>query len=221
LNGEDCFQGINLSHKGTAYTVTFADGSVFDKFYVHGNGLLSFGSSIDFGSFDDPTSFYSQIVNDGQDPLITSYGKTLVSVGQNNQPDSLAFGDPYPFLQSADYGIDAKGSIFAEYYTCFSPGSACHAQVQRLTLTPTAGGFAATITGVSFGSDRGYVVGGQYYAGGSSFLIPATFDGITMGVPEPATWAMMIAGFGFAGAASRRHRRSRLAYVAPRGVRSR
>lgn len=212
LNGEDCSLAVGLSYKGAAYSATFADGSTFDSFFVHGNGLLTFGSSIDFGFPDDPASFYSQIVYDGVSPEITSYSKTLVSVGQNNQVDPLAFGDPYPFFQSADYGIDSQGRIFAEYYTCFSPGAACHGDVQRLTLTPTSGGFAATISGASFGTDRGYVVGGAFHAGGSSFFIPANFNGITLAVPEPATWAMMITGFGLAGLASRRRRNAKLSY---------
>jgi hypothetical protein len=40
-------------------------------------------------------------------------------------------------------------------------------------------------------------------AGGNDFAL----DDITLSVaPEPATWAMMIVGFGFAGAALRRRR---------------
>ena len=38
-----------------------------------------------------------------------------------------------------------------------------------------------------------------------TFVSEVTFDG-TAGIPEPATWAMMIAGFGLVGAAARRRR---------------
>ena len=39
-------------------------------------------------------------------------------------------------------------------------------------------------------------------------------DGVTLSTPEPATWAMMIAGFGMVGAAMRRSSRRHLALVA-------
>ncbi|MFD1611001.1 PEPxxWA-CTERM sorting domain-containing protein [Sphingomonas tabacisoli] len=44
---------------------------------------------------------------------------------------------------------------------------------------------------------------------------PATvnFDVAGPGVPEPATWAMMLGGFAFAGAASRRRRSAQVRYV--------
>jgi len=41
---------------------------------------------------------------------------------------------------------------------------------------------------------------------GWTFVSEVTFDGKPGGVPEPATWTMMIAGFGLAGAALRRRR---------------
>lgn len=42
--------------------------------------------------------------------------------------------------------------------------------------------------------------------GGSGFFVPGTGTGPIGGVPEPASWAMLIAGFGLIGAATRRRR---------------
>jgi hypothetical protein len=39
------------------------------------------------------------------------------------------------------------------------------------------------------------------------------FDNVAIGVPEPATWAMMIGGFGMIGFAARRARRVKVAYT--------
>ena len=196
LNGDDCDRPVIFSYLGTPYTVSFNGGDAIDRFYVHGNGLLTFGSAIDF------SSFFSTIAIDGLDPALTDYGLNLVSVGQNNQTD---FG---AFFQSADYGIDGDGRIFAEFYTCVTP-QFCRQSVQRLTLTPTADGFLGEITGVQFGNDRGYVVDGVFTPTGNSFRIAATITGLTFeAVPEPATWAMMIGGLGATGSALRRRRRN-------------
>ncbi|MBS0504308.1 MAG: PEP-CTERM sorting domain-containing protein [Proteobacteria bacterium] len=53
------------------------------------------------------------------------------------------------------------------------------------------------------------------FNGAITFLNPTALDliafdaiGYDVAVPEPATWAMMIAGFGFVGAAMRRRRRT-------------
>ena len=40
-----------------------------------------------------------------------------------------------------------------------------------------------------------------------------TVSNVTGAVPEPATWAMMIVGFGMAGAAMRRHKRQMVVYA--------
>lgn len=54
------------------------------------------------------------------------------------------------------------------------------------------------------------LVGAEFRSTSNSF----EFDNLAAGaVPEPATWAMMIGGFGFIGAASRRRSRTRVAYA--------
>lgn len=53
------------------------------------------------------------------------------------------------------------------------------------------------ITGITFSST------------GNSFEI----DNLALGVPEPASWAMMLGGFGFMGAAIRRRRRANVVYA--------
>ena len=52
----------------------------------------------------------------------------------------------------------------------------------------------------------------RQYAGMWQFVGEVTFDGsVTAGVPEPASWALMIAGFGMVGGALRSRRRTSVA----------
>ena len=51
-----------------------------------------------------------------------------------------------------------------------------------------------------------HTLGFQQNGNSWTFISEITFDGKSGGVPEPATWAMMIAGFGLVGATLRRRR---------------
>ena len=57
------------------------------------------------------------------------------------------------------------------------------------------------------------VTAGAWTATGDRLHYSFTFGAGNGGVPEPATWAMMIAGFGLAGAAMRRRERSAAAHA--------
>jgi hypothetical protein len=68
----------------------------------------------------------------------------------------------------------------------------------------TPGGFNAfRFRGVSY--DDGTLIYGLRF-GGNYILLTGTADGQPPVVPEPATWAMLIAGFGLVGTAMRRRR---------------
>lgn len=205
INGDDC------GTIGLGYTVKLGSGAALDSIAIHGNGILSFGSAIDFNGYasEEGPSFAEQIGN-GEPPAPASYGLNLVSVGQNIGLDFQS----YAFLQSARVNVSPLGKITAQWFTCFTPtsSSSCpDTALQTLTLTPGKNGFTALITGAQAGYDSpGYVIDGVFtpQAFGTSFLIPAEFTGLEFpsGVPEPASWAMLIAGFGLTGAALRRRR---------------
>ena len=199
FNGEDCDGGSGLF---LPYSVSIGGQPFTNRAIVHGNGLLTFGSAFQF--FDNPD--VSDKINNGTDPALTEYGLTLVSAGQNNTLDS---GNA--FLQSASLQlVPDTSTIKASWYTCnapSAPGVCPRSNLTSLTLTPTKAGFAGHFDTVTSGSDRGYVSGGAYTATGQDFVLAATFEGLPLGVPEPASWAMMIAGFGLVGAASRRRAR--------------
>jgi hypothetical protein len=118
-----------------------------------------------------------------------------VSVTNNGSIDALSYGD----LSSSSVLTDDSLTLFfsgqISGYNFFGGGL-----------------FKADRNGSQLPNWRGRVTYGLNYAD-ISFLVDAqiddvTFvgeiDGFTTSVPEPATWGMMIAGFGLAGAAVRR-----------------
>lgn len=216
LDGEEC-GGSDLG-----YTVRLGNGAAVDRVIVYGNGQLSFGNAsvLDTVLDDQTDSIGTKLIyaaNGGDEftPTLTDYGQNLVSVGQNNTlvGKQDAFFGAEVFYQSAKLSFGAGGKITAEWFTCFAPTSTnfCPSlDRQFLTLTPTTKGFSAVMTGAIFPSDQGYVIDGLETSVlvGQRFLIPAEFTGVDFAanVPEPASWAMMIAGFGLTGACLRRRR---------------
>jgi hypothetical protein len=206
-NGDDCNGGSGIV---LPYTVSIGGAGFTDQVFVHGNGLLSFGAPFDFPSNQDVLdSIYDQNMNSGAGPSLTDYGLTLVSPGQSN----TLFDDRgiATFYQTGSIaGVAATGAIKASWYICSAPsapGVCPPSGVYSVTLTPTNGGYAGHFdfsTGSPEGSDRGYVSGGVFTPTGNDFFLPAVFNGFAAPVPEPASWAMMVAGFGLAGAAMRR-----------------
>jgi hypothetical protein len=94
----------------------------------------------------------------------------------------------------------------------------------KIEIVSNGSGYWGSGTLVLNGTETGFTGSGEVHA---IIRLPGTFTSITFtdtsenwhgftvgiadvatGVPEPATWAMMIAGFGLVGAASRRRRRA-------------
>lgn len=194
-NGDDCGAGFVLP-----YMVKIGGDDFTNIVTVHGNGVLTFGASIDFYE----NFAVREQIDQGIAPALTDYARTLVSGGQNV---GLDWEDPSVFMQSARIGFNAaNGAIIATWFTCYrptGPNMCPESDSYSLTLTPRRGGFAGHFSSVG-GGDRGYVSDGAFTAVGSDFFLAAEFDRIAPGVPEPASWSLMIAGFGMAGVALRR-----------------
>jgi hypothetical protein len=105
----------------------------------------------------------------------------------------------------AGESYEVAGVSNADNYTWDDPGFATDPSI---TLLDTSGQFArwqargdpAFLTGQGF-IDRG---GEDGYWGPNIYL--GSSKGFTGGIPEPAAWALMIAGFGLAGVSLRRRR---------------
>lgn len=202
LQGDQCGPSDG---KALGYQVSFDGGTTFlDTAFVQSNGILTFGAPVDFFASVGPNGeTLNELINAGIDPSLTSYGLPLVSAGQSNLPD---FGGGGGFQQSARLSVD-NSVINATFYTCTSP-MACFDNPYMLQLTPTATGFQGIFDfsrGAPYGSDRGYVVNGQFTPTGTTFFLPATIVGLVLSpAPEPASWMLMIGGFGMIGGMLRR-----------------
>ncbi len=126
-------------------------------------------------------------------------------------------------------GINALGFEVGDWATCCQPSDlyiqfgnntpilvgASTAYGDQFLTNGGAGVFVAafddtdTFTQVTFWGDG---FGEALYAGGT-IRYSAIGVGTLPGVPEPTTWAMMIAGFGLAGAALRRRRASTVSFA--------
>ena len=183
-NGDDCTP-VNLG-----YSVDFGSGRL-TSILIYGNGLLTFGPQV--AVFSD---FQGSLAN---------YGVPVISPGINPDIGPDSFGKD-GFFQSATLTLGPGGVINADWFYCQGPANCV--DNYSLKLTPQAGGFLVvgsfpTLPVINAG---GYAIPGitnvHYDVLPDSFVIPATFGT----VPEPATWAMALVGFGMIGGVARRGR---------------
>ena len=121
-----------------------------------------------------------------------------VQVGNMTTDTALGTTEDYDGGTELFEGIHSDTA--SNYYTdvLVDMSTASYATFAHTASTLTIG-IRATGTGWQGGSDEGWGI--------DNLVI--TYDGVrevTPGIPEPSTWAMMIAGFGLAGATLRRRR---------------
>lgn len=167
----------------TAATL-IANGVAVESINVGGGGLN------DFGQYNGPSSLYADgvagnyFVNPDASTLTSTIEAAIGAAFQNyNNVTLQLLGAP------AGIGLDFTPSAYT--------GAFSRAADQVF-------GFDLTFTGLAAGS---YNFGINALVDGG--IIATELDSITVtggGVPEPASWALMIAGFGLVGAAVRRRR---------------
>lgn len=175
---------------------TVAPGQTVD-FFTSGN-IFSGPISATFGDTGIPTGSFTDIYNFiiPQNGVGSGSVTTTVSLDGLNGPNDLdIFSVLVNGLSASVIYKDASGNI------CMTPGvGSCGATEQfAINNVPITSGTPNTITisGLSRGN-------GSY--GGNATFMPA--------VPEPATWAMMLLGFGAIGFSMRRRRQPVLAQIA-------
>lgn len=163
---------------------------------------------------DNGLGLHFEGLNDGTQPTVQAYANTggVVKSGANN------------LLNDRDFSLPARGPIFVNPLTAgqFLYGlgmwNVGGDDLLRLTFFDAAGAAIETVTSdPSFGffgivNSNGAVraevdfVGGNGYAPTDDWQTAARETFVPPGVPEPATWAMMLVGFGGLGAVMRRRR---------------
>lgn len=186
-------------------------GQTYDSFVVNGNGTLSLGS---------PLTYYSNTLTDYTQPVFSPLiDNTLLtvfdSVTQSFNTDTLRAAS-----SAAGYAMingELVPTLTATWFTCLS-SLACSDPDFGLTLTQLASGFQLDYFYSSYLSpnlsiDYGFSLPGGAQLQENGIPQPRTFifdaDGqlvVPSAVPEPATWAMMLLGFGALGLSLRRQR---------------
>ncbi|MFI4966187.1 MAG: PEPxxWA-CTERM sorting domain-containing protein [Caulobacterales bacterium] len=174
---------------------------------MHPEGLYTVGPN--------PFAVHSSWINldDGNNRLIVN-GATTAPLPFVWREDVAAAAGGYNFSMDAaniccnsSYSGPNLPSLLTFQYSS-DGGTTFNPLGVLLTMPPSDAGVFHSISG-SFvlpttGTLRLQIGSGTDFAGGNDFAIDNI---VVQGVPEPASWALMITGFGLAGAALRRRRR--------------
>jgi hypothetical protein len=181
-NGQYNFTFGPIAIDGLTFTVV-SDSTNSGQGGVLGQGGYGLGANGSFGgdavyaAVDGPTG-YAQFLGDKAFSQFGLYFNYAPGIGS---PATIA-------------ALDAAGNVLDSF------------NIEELAPISTPGGFNEfAFRGVGY--DDGTEVYGLRF-GGAYMLATGTADGVPSvgGVPEPATWAMLIAGFGLVGASARRRR---------------
>jgi PEP-CTERM motif len=202
--------GLNLSAFATGdYNFTFGPITVDQYIFTAspgGSGGYQYGGNsgngsvvgqggyglADNGSFGADAVYIGVDSGTGFDKLVIKSGVPVSQLGffANYAP---GVGDD-PTISA----LDQFGNVFETF------------DLAALAPISTPGGFNEfAFRGIA--DDTADIYGLQF--GGSYLLLTGTADGVPIGAPEPATWALMIGGFGFVGAAMRRRRNVTVSYA--------
>ena len=177
-------------------------------------------TSVFNGNTDDPTIYngsplraFSQGAWDGDHGLVNHPGPSFASSPPDWYNDAGLWRDLTFFLTggvtSVGFSLDQaqrpdqiliNGSVVvSDLFALVGPGSAFDSQYGVR--------FVARNGYIRFDSDTEITSLQILSNGGDGYMIDHfAFNGQSAGVPEPATWAMLIAGFGLAGVSLRRRR---------------
>lgn len=148
----------------------------------------------------------------GSEVLGYSYGPEAVSV--TIAGTSRSYSDPFEgYMSRAVYtpGTYVRQNFVSDTFDDTFAGGNTFIVTQLGSDDPMFGSVDVT-TPFSYSASPGDFVGGTFYFQGDYILLADERVTSTGAIPEPASWAMMLMGFGLAGAAMRNgHRQRRLA----------
>ena len=160
------------------------------------------GATTSTGSVNSQSILYVDAANTAQDAVfqdllapVTAIGTTANFGAPRSGTSGIAAGDTRQFtsnsgLVDTSYQTDSTASDLAAFAA--NGGG-------------TGTGLASTYTTTNLNATGGNPTYTQTTTGTPTFYLYYTYDNSTAAsVPEPATWAMMIAGFGFVGFSLRR-----------------
>ena len=218
-----------------AYEFANAGGATAQDLVGSANGTLTGNAAIAGGVLNldgsgDSVTFGSQLIPFGSD--FSVFVRTTIPQPVNGISEIIAQGSS----GGPGFYIGNYGNVYRLTDTYYATSVPFHVDdaFHNLLLTNGGGAFKFSIDGVqvfsaaqvTFGGGFNTVIGDQFSSGYGEFfngsIAPvkiysgvATYaEATASGAPEPAAWALMISGFGLAGAMLRR-RRAAIACAAP------
>jgi len=208
---DDGFRGpVNLGFNFTLY------GNTYDSLYINNNGNVSFGNGISAYVPSGPTGANQPIISpffgdvDTRNPLsgvvhyqLDTPGQLVVSwdgVGRYSSRGDLL--DSFQLvLRGDDYVLPSGEGQIGFFYKTMGWDSTDTSRVAAIGFGDGAGN-STTLEGSLESGLNEIVENHHIWFNANLTPVPPS------GVPEPASWAMMVGGFGLIGAAMRRRQRS-------------
>lgn len=211
--------------------LTAAGNTVTEQSSYTAASLTAFDAVVHYGNSFTDTAALSTYVESGGTLVLTPWAGLNFSVPANLQvfanggspdigtsfPGATVLDPSNPLLAGVSFpaaGSASVGRIGGIGFVTGAAGVAAYGDGTALLGTRTFG--TGNIVGVNLQvitSDSGYQVVNQPWA--AAMMNNAVNFGVAAAVPEPATWAMMIGGFGMVGGAMRSSRRqAKVAYAA-------
>jgi hypothetical protein len=203
------FEGVNSTYpSGYAFINGFYNGGTSSDGTSGVNYGVTFSSNAQAICLNSTTVSCSNTSRGGLAPASSKGGLFFLSGGSTTLNYAAGFDTGFSFnyaepnanggfIQVFD-GLDGSGTQLASFNLSLTPSNCPGYGAAYCPFVPIGVLFAGTAKSIVFGGVANFVV----------------FDDVTFGsgspgpgVPEPATWAMLLAGFGMAGAALR-HRRA-------------
>ena len=188
-NGSYNFTFGPITVDGFTFTSAAGGGGNSGQGSVVGQGSYGLGAN---GSFGGDAVYIGVDSGTGYAQLLGTVGYSQIGFFMNYAP---GVGNP-PVIES----LDAAGNVISSF------------DLSVLAPISTPGGFNEFAFRGIMADTPNSIYGLRF--GGSYLLVTGTADGTVLpGVPEPATWALMILGFGAVGGAMRRRTRASVRFA--------
>lgn len=192
-------KGAALAALATAVIASSANAATFVATYT----VAAYGGSngLQIETWDNPNNINFVLNSVGQsstEALFRIYTNETSVDGSDLTPKSINVH--FNFTSPTNFGGDVSGTTFGEIEGQYQDGHVTWND--PVILNFTGGRLKVTMNDADFNRGR-FGLDQGYYDGAD---ICANFELMSGAVPEPATWAMMITGFGMAGVALRRRR---------------
>ena len=180
--------------------ITASNAVVFRDFTAPGTGVVPFvptTGTFSGGTFSESVTVGAGGVNTNDAPLAGMSGDYLV-VGRASSYTISFANNPISYFSFAFSNIVQQSTLILNYVGGTSDTFSNPGQI--------LGGSAATFGRVSYHTGIGPQILSVMFVRNNTGNTAFTFDSLAAAAPEPATWLMMILGFGLVGSQLRRRR---------------